>query len=134
MKKWTALLLSLVLVLSLAGCDQEMTMEKLEYYVDEFVVTNHFSSNGIVALELPKNLPMDCFQFSVTGVQKTGETVDLLENLELKPGKSLVFQDLESLASMEIVIEDVLDGTVYPSFQWNLDLETGQEKSQRSVN
>ena len=134
MKKWMAELLTLTLLLSFTGCQQEMTINDLEDYADEFSVSNHADANGIVSIRIPANLPVEHFQISVAGFPENGEAVDLMKSKEVEPGKTLAFQDLEAFTSMEIVIEEVLEGTVYPSAQWNLDLKTGTMKSARHVN
>lgn len=120
MKKVISLLLVLVTVLVLAGCQkEEPTILDLEPYLDDFQEKNPTIRD---CFQIPANLPMDFFEFKATGTTLDGVTVDLFEGKELTPGKSVAFDNPENLKEIHVEVNVILSGDSLKGIVWDIDL------------
>ena len=120
MKKIIPLLLVLVTVLVFAGCQkEEPTILDLQPYLDDFLEKNPTVQDSF---QIPANLPMDFFQFKATGTTLDGVTLDLFEGKELKPGKTVAFEDPEALKEIHVEVNVILSGDSIQGIAWDTDL------------
>ena len=122
MKRVTAFLLVLCLVL--AGCGKEVpTARELESFMDEFEIKNYFQTEGNpIRIFIPKNLPVEYYDFVAYGVGRDGETFNMISTQVPEPGK---WMDLDYVANMNTIHVEVqawLEGKNISKVSWDIDL------------